>query len=247
MRFKNKVVIVTGSSRGIGKATALEFAKEGANVVVNFNNSKKEADSVVNSIKKIGADSIAIKCDVSDEKQVKQMIDKTLKTFGKLDILVNNAGIVFDVPFSKRTIDQWKRTLDVDLIAVYVCSKLAADVMLKQKEGGRIVNISSINGMNAVSPDSIDYCAAKAGVINLTKSLAMQLAPKILVNCVAPGWVDTEMNSKLPKDYVQSETKRISLKRFSNPAEIAKVVLFLASEDSSYVTGSTITVDGGYQ
>lgn len=246
MRFKNKVVIVTGSSRGIGKATALEFAKEGAKIIVNYNNSKKEADSVVNSIKKLGSYAIAIKCDVSDEKQVKQMIDKTVKTFGKLDILVNNAGIVFDVPFSKRTLDQWKRTIDVDLTAVYVCSKLAADIMLKQKEG-RIINISSINGMNSISPDSIDYCAAKAGVINLTKSLAMQFAPNILVNCVAPGWVDTEMNSKLPKDYVQSEIKKISLKRFSNPAEIAKVVLFLASEDSSYVTGSTITVDGGYQ
>lgn len=244
MRFKNKVVIVTGSSRGIGKATAIEFAKEGAKVVVNYNNSEKEAKAVVNEIKKIGSDALAIKCDVADEKQVKQMIDKAVKTFRRLDVLVNNAGIVFDVPFKERTVEHWRKTLDVDLIGVFICSKHAAQQM---KNGGRIINISSTNGINTYSPDSIDYSAAKAGVINLTKSLAMELAPKILVNCIAPGWVETEMNANLPADYVKDETKKIYLKRFAKPEEIAKAVLFLASEDSSYLTGSVIMVDGGYQ
>ncbi|MBI3259238.1 MAG: 3-oxoacyl-ACP reductase FabG [Ignavibacteriae bacterium] len=246
MKFKNKVVLVTGSSRGIGKATAIEFAKEGAKVVVNYNKSKNEAESVVNDIKKLGSDAISIKCDVSDEKQVKHMIDKAVKTFGKLDILVNNAGVVFDVPFFKRTLEQWKRTIDVDLIGVYICSKYAAQHMMKY-DGGRIINISSTNGISTYHPDSIDYSAAKAGVINLTKSMAMELALKILVNTVAPGWIDTKMNTSLPKDYVKEELEKIFLKRFGKPEEIAKVVLFLASEDSSYLTGSVIMADGGYQ
>ncbi|MBI4154443.1 SDR family oxidoreductase [Candidatus Woesearchaeota archaeon] len=244
MRFRDKVVIVTGSSRGIGKATAIEFAKEGAKVVVNYTKSGKKAGSVVKEINNLGSDGIAIKCDVSNEKEVKKMIEKTVKTFGRIDILINNAGIVFDVPFSKRTVDHWKKTLDVDLIGVFICSKYAAQHM---KAGGQIINISSTNGINAYHPDSIDYSAAKAGVINLTKSMAMELAPKIRVNCVAPGWVETEMNAKLPNSYIRDEIKKIYLKRFAKPHEIAKVILFLASEDASYMTGAVVTVDGGYQ
>jgi 3-oxoacyl-[acyl-carrier protein] reductase len=246
MKFKNKVVLVTGSSRGIGRATAIEFAKEGAKVIVNYYNSKKEADSVVNVIKKLGSEAIAIKCDVSDEKQVKQMFDEVIKRFDRLDILVNNTGIVFDVPFFKRTMEQWRRTLEVNLTGVYICSKYAAQSMLK-RGGGHIINISSTNGINTYNPNSVDYSAAKAGVINLTKTMAIELAPNILVNCVAPGWIETEMNENLPKNYIEKETEKIYLRRFGKPEEIAKVVLFLASDDSSYLTGSVIVVDGGYQ
>ncbi len=192
MKLKDKVALITGSSRGIGEATALLFAKEGARVVVNHSKSDKEVDEVVKKIKKIGSDSIAIKCDVSDEKEVKKMVEKTIGTFG------------------------------------------------------RIVNISSTSGVNSFSTESMDYGAAKAGVIILTRTLAKELAPKILVNSIAPGWIDTYMNKDLPKDYVEKETEKIYLKRFAKPEEVAKAILFLSSDDASYITGITLIVDGGY-
>ena len=244
MKLKDKVALITGSSRGIGEATALLFAKEGARVVVNHSKSDKEVDEDVKKIKKIGSDSIAIKCDVSDEKEVKKMVEKTMETFGRIDILVNNAGIVFDVPFAERTVEQWKKTLDVNLLGVFLCSKYVAPHM--SKNGGRIVNISSTSGVNSFSTESMDYGAAKAGVIILTRTLAKELAPKILVNSIAPGWIDTYMNKDLPKDYVEKETEKIYLKRFAKPEEVAKAILFLSSDDASYITGITLIVDGGY-
>ena len=243
MKLKNKVAIITGSSRGIGKATALLFAKEGANIVINCSKSENEANNVIDEIKKLGVNSLCIKCDVSDEKQVKKMIETTIKKFGKIDILINNAGIVFDVPFKDRTVEQWKKTLDVNLLSVFLCSKYVVPYM---SNGGRIVNISSTNGINSFNPDAMDYDASKAGVIILTKDLAKELAPNILVNSIAPGWVDTAMNKNLPKDFVKRETEKIYLKRFARPEEIAKTILFLASEDASYITGVTLIVDGGY-
>ncbi len=243
-RFDGKVAIVTRSSRGIGKATALSFAGEGASVIVNYSKSQDEAQSAVNEIKKLGSDAIAIKCDVSKEEQVKQMVEETIKKFGKIDILVNNAGIVFDAPFEKRTVEQWKRTLEVNLIGVFLCSKYAAHYMKKQKYGA-IVNVSSTNGIDSFNPESIDYDASKAGVIILTKSLALELAPEIRVNAVAPGWTDTAMNKDLPKNFIKEKTKNIYLKRWSKPKEIANAILFLASDDASFVTGSILKVDGG--
>jgi len=243
MKLKNKVALITGSSRGIGKATALLFAKEGAKIVVNCSKSEKEAGKVVDEIKKLGSDAICIKCDISDEKQVKKMVEQTIKQFGKIDILVNNAGIVIDMPFKERTVEHWKRTLDVNLIGVFLCCKYVAPQMPK---GGRIINISSTNGINSFSPDAMDYDASKAGVIILTRDLAKELSPDIFVNSVAPGWVATAMNKDLPKDFVEKENEKIYLKRFAQPEEIAKAILFLASDDASYITGTTLVVDGGY-
>jgi|SRR3989338_2545271 len=246
MKLKDKVVLVTGASKGIGRATAILFAKEGARVIVNYFNSEEQAKKVVEEIKKAESEAIAIRCDVSQESEVKKMIDEIVNKFGRIDILVNNAGIVFDVPFFKRTVEQWKRTLDVNLIGVFICSRYASEYMKKQKYG-KIINISSTNGTYSYHPDSIDYSAAKAGVINLTKSMAMELAPDINVNSIAPGWVDTSMNKNLPRDYIEKENNKIFLKRFARPEEIASVALFLASEDSSFMTGSNLVVDGGYQ
>ena len=245
MRLKNKIALITGASRGIGKATALLFAQEGAKIVVNYSSSEKEALAVVNEIKKFGSEAIAIKCDVSLEKEVKKMIQQTIDTFGRIDVLVNNAGIVFDVPFFERTVEQWKKTLDVNLLGTFICSKYVSLHMLKQ-DGGKIINVSSTNGIDSFSPASIDYDSSKSGIIILTRNLAKELAPKIQVNSIAPGWVDTEMNKDLPKDFVEEEKNKIYLKRFAKPQEIALAILFFASHDSSFITGSILKVDGGY-
>jgi 3-oxoacyl-[acyl-carrier protein] reductase len=244
MILKNKIALITGSSKGIGKATALLFAKEGAKVVINYFSSEKEAISVVEEINKIGSEAIAIKCDVSQEDQVKEMVQKIISKFGKIDILVNNAGVVFDVPFFKKSVDQWKRTLDVNLLGTFLCSKYVSIHMLKNNYG-KIVNVSSTNGLTFFSPDSMDYDASKAGIIVLTKNLAKELAPNIQVNSVAPGWVDTDMNKDLPMDFIENEKNNIPLKRFAKPEEIAKSILFLVSDDASYITSTVLKVDGG--
>jgi 3-oxoacyl-[acyl-carrier protein] reductase len=246
MKNKNKVALITGSSRGIGKAIALRFAKYGMNIVINYNNSELEANKIVQDIKNKGVDAIAIKCDVSIEEDVKKMINKVIKTFGKIDVLVNNAGIVYDVPLFKKTTNQWKRTFDVNLNGTFFCSKYIAQYMLKQGFGN-IINIASTNGINTTSPDCADYDASKAGIISLTRNLAEELAPKIRVNCIAPGWILTDINKKLPKEYIKEEERRIFAKRFGKPEEIASVALFLATEDSSFVNGSVLVVDGGYK
>lgn len=225
MRFENKVVLITGASRGIGKATALEFAKEGAKIGLDYIGSEKEAENAINEIKKFGVEAVAIKCDVSDEKQVNLMVDKIIKKFGRIDVLVNNAGIVFDVPFNERTIDQWKKTLEVNLIGTFICARAVAKFMKKQKSGS-IVNISSTNGENTYHPDSIDYSASKAGVINLTKSLAMELGPDIRVNSIAPGWVDTEMNKELPEDYLKRNFKEFISREWLSQKKLQKQFFF---------------------
>lgn len=243
MKLKGKVAIVTGSSKGIGKATAILFAKEGARVVVNHTNSPSQAKAVVEKIQALGSDAITVRCDVSQEKDVELMISETVKKFGKIDILVNNAGIVTDLPFKERTVEHWKRTLEVNLIGTFLCAKHAAPHMGK---AGKIINISSTNAIDSFSPEAMDYDSSKAGVIILTRNLAKELAPNIQVNAVAPGWVDTEMNKDLPESFIKEETEKIYMKRFARPEEIANVILFLASNEASYITGSTIKVDGGH-
>lgn len=245
MRLKNKIAIVTGASRGIGRATALLLAQEGANVVVNYLSSTKKADEVVSQIKKIGSDAVSIQCDVSDETQVKSMMEKVVDKYGRIDILVNNTGIVFDVPFTERTVEQWKKTFDTNVLGVFLCSKYASEQM-KRNNQGKIINISSTSGMNSFSPDSMDYDSTKAAVVALTRNLAKQLAPEIQVNSVAPGWVDTDMNIDLPKDYLEDEMQKVYMGRMAQPEDIAKAILFFASNDSDYITGSTLVADGGH-
>lgn len=244
MKLQNKVALITGASRGMGKAIALLFGKEGARVIVNYKQSEEQANQVVEEIKKFGSEAIAIKADVSNENQVKNMVDQIVKQFGKIDILVNNAGIVFDIPFMEKTVEQWNQTLGTNLIGVFLCSKYCASYM---SEGGRIINISSTNGIYSMHPESVDYDASKAGVIAMTKGLAQEMASKrVLVNSIAPGWINTEMNKDLPPDFIKGENERIWIHRFGEPEEIAKAALFLASDDSSYVNGTVLVVDGGY-
>lgn len=206
---------------------------------------KENAEKIANYIEQeYKTETLVVKADVSDEEQVKNMVRETITRFGRIDVLVNNAGIAIDKEFEDRTVEDWKKTLEVNTIGTFLVSKYASENMMKNKSG-KIINISSTNGINTFFPSSIDYDASKAAIINLTYNLAIQFAPYINVNAVAPGWVNTEMNKELPKELIEEETEKIYKKRFAEPEEIAKVICFLASEDAEYINGTVIKVDGG--
>lgn len=243
----NKVALVTGSSRGIGKAIVTDFAEKGYDVIINYQKEENEAKELKETLENnYNIKAITIKADVSIEDEVQDMVRNIINEFGKIDVLVNNAGIAIDKEFEDRTIDDWKQTLNVNLIAPFIVSKYVGNEMLKNKSG-KIINISSTNGINSFFPTSIDYDASKAGLINLTHNLAIQFAPYINVNCVAPGWVNTDINKELSKDLIEEETNRIYKRRFAEPSEIAKVVTFLASDSADFINDEIIKVDGGYQ
>lgn len=244
MNFQNKVVLVTGSSRGIGRSIAVKFAKEGANVIINYRSNETEAKAITEIISSYNSNCMCIKADVSKEQDVKKMIDTIIEKYGHIDVLVNNAGIAIDTDFQDRHVKDWQETLNTNLIGVFLTSKYAGKYMLENKYG-KIINISSTNGIDTLYPYSIDYDASKAGIINMTKNLAIQFAPYVNVNAVAPGWVDTGMNDELSKSYLKSEMEKILLKRFAEPEEIADVILFLASDKARYIDGEIIRVDGG--
>ena len=239
----NKVVLVTGSSRGIGKATIIEFANRGYNVVINYNNSEKEALELKKYIEEnYSVNVLTLKADVSNEEEVKNMISTIINAFGRIDVLVNNAGIVYDRAFEEITVEEFERTLKVNVIGAFIVSREVA----KNMQNGSIINVSSTNGTKTISPECLDYNISKIGLQSLTRDLAYQLKPNIRVNAIAIGWADTDMNKDLPKDYIAEETSKIYLERFAKPSEIAKTICFLASDDSSYINGEVINVDGGY-
>lgn len=242
-----KVALVTGSSRGIGAATIMEFAKKGYSVVINYVNSEEEAMALKKQVEEeYHVASLAIKADVSREEEVSNMIEEVIHTFGHIDCLVNNAGIAIDTLFEDKTVENFRKTLDVNLIGTFLVSKYVGKYMLKEKKGS-IINISSTNGIDTVYPMSLDYDASKAGVISLTRNLAIQYAPYIRVNSVAPGWVLTDMNQELDSEFIKEECESILENRFADPSEIAKVVVFLASDDASYINNEVIRVDGGWK
>ena len=243
----NKVVLITGASRGIGAATARVFASKDYNVVINYNTGETKALDLSKELEQnYNIKTLVIKCDVSNEEEVKNMVEKTIEVFGYIDVLVNNAGIAIDTTFEDKTVENFRRILDVNLIGTFLVSKYVSNYMLKEKKGS-IINISSTNGIDTYYPYSLDYDASKAGVISLTNNLALQLSPYIRVNTVAPGWVNTEMNKELDSEYIKEECEKIVLNRFGEPEEIAKVIYFLASEDASYINSSIIRVDGGFK
>ena len=242
-----KVVLVTGSSRGIGKATIIEFAKRGYDVVINYVNCREEAEELKRKVEEeYHVQALVIQADVSNEVDVKNMVDKIISTFGHIDCLVNNAGIAIDTIFEDKTKENFIKTLNTNLIGPFLVSKEVGKHMLETKKGS-IINISSTNGIDTIYPESLDYDASKAGVISLTKNLALQYAPYIRVNSVAPGWVLTEMNKELDSDFIEEEESKILLNRFAEPSEIAKVIVFLASDEASYINGEVIRVDGGWK
>ena len=221
--MNSKVVLVTGSSKGIGKATIIEFASKGYKVVINYNNSKDEANELKEYVEnKYHTQALAIKADVSNENEVKNMIEQIINEYGHIDVLVNNAGIVYDRSFEEITIDEFKRTLEVNVIGAFIITREVSKYM----KSGSIVNISSTNGTKTISPECLDYNISKVGLQSLTRDLAFQFKPNIRVNAVAIGWADTDMNKDLPQDYIDEEISKIYLKRFADPSEITKTIYF---------------------
>jgi len=246
MDLKNKVAIVTGSRRGIGKEIALALAKAGANVVVSDIN-LDDCNKVVEEIKAIGKKGLAVKADVSNPEDLSQMINLTTEKFGKVDILVNNAGIYMQKSLTDVTEQDFDRVLDINLKGVFLCSKAAVPEMIKQGKG-KIINITSIAGQVGFANSSA-YCASKGAIINMTRELALELAQyKINVNAIGPGVIETDMTKELLKDKATRETllANIPLSRIGKPEDIANAALFLASDNSDYITGITLFVDGGW-
>ena len=244
MVLENKVALVTGASRGIGRQIAISLAKEGAQVIVNYNGSAAKAEEVVNIITEAGGRAEAVQCNVSEYANAEELMKYIIGKYGRVDILVNNAGITRDNLLMKMTEEEFDAVIDINLKGTFNCIKHLSRQMLKQK-GGRIINISSVSGVMG-NAGQANYCASKAGVIGLTKSVARELASRgITCNAVAPGFIETEMTDVLSDSVKEAMNAQIPMKCFGNTEDIAGTVVFLASDAARYITGQVINVDGG--
>jgi len=242
--LENRVAIVTGASRGIGRAIALEFARRGAAVVVNFFASEQPAHEIVDQILAVGGKALAVKADVSDYKQAQDLIKSTVDTFGGLDILVNNAGITRDTLIMMMSEDDWDKVLQTNLKSTFNCSKAAVRTMIR-KRYGRIINITSVSGQMG-NAGQTSYSASKAGQIGFTKALAREVASRnITVNAIAAGYIDTDIWSNVPDEARQAALSLIPLGRKGQPEEIAYAAAFLASDQAAYITGQVLGIDAG--
>ncbi len=244
MLLKDEVAIVTGGTKGIGKAICLLLAEQGAKVIANFSKDGDAAENLKKEAKSRGLDLGLYKADVTQFDQVKAMVEETAAQYGKIDILVNNAGLVRDNFLMLMSDEDWESLVRTNLTSLFYCCRIVIRKMIPQRKG-KIINISSISGMMG-TPGQVNYAATKGGMISFTKSLARELGPfNIHVNAVAPGLIESEVISKMPKEKLESIIKSSSLGRIGKPEEVAQAVLFLASEHSNYITGQTIVVDGG--
>lgn len=239
----NKVVLITGGSSGIGKETVYKFAKNGYDVIFTYNKSKEMSKTIEKDIKSsYNVNIYSIKCDISLENDVKSLANFVKEKTKKIDVLVNNAGIAIDNLFEEKTVEEFKKVIDTNLVGTFSVIKYLGNLI---NDGGSIINISSTNAIDSYYIESIDYDASKIGIISLTHNLAKYYAPRIRVNCICPGWVDTLMNKDLSKEQKDSENKKILLNRFAKPSEIANVIYFIASDEGSYINDAIIKVDGG--
>ena len=244
IRKEEEVALVTGSSRGIGRAIAIELAKRGINIVINNDKDPQEGIEVVNEINKIGQRAIYIQADVSDPDQVKKMIEKIIDEFGRIDILINNAGITRDKMLENMDIDHWDRVISVNLTGTFNCTKSVIKYMKKQGSG-KIINIASVVG-EIGNFGQANYAASKGGVIAFTKTVAKEYAKyDVLVNAIAPGFINTKMVEGIPQEVIRKILEQIPLGRLGEPEEVAKLVGFLASDDANYITGQVINLNGG--
>jgi 3-oxoacyl-[acyl-carrier protein] reductase len=244
MKLKNKTAIITGGANGLGRATALLFAKEGANVVV-ADTDENAGSKVINDIKNSGGRGLFVKVNVSDQEDVNKLVSAALKEFGKLHILINNAGIVSDGRLVKMELEQWQKVIDVNLKGVFVCAQAVSKVLVEQNEGGAIINTSSVVGLYGNFGQS-NYVASKAGVIGMTKTWAKELGKyNIRVNAVAPGFMETDIIKSMPEKVINLMKEKTLLGRLGKPDDIANAFLYLASDEGSYVTGAVLSVDGG--
>ena len=244
MKFEGKVALVTGASRGIGRAIALALAAQGADVAVNYAGSEAAAKEVAAEIEAMGRKAFVIQADIASTEASTSMVDAVVKEFGRIDVLVNNAGITRDGLLMRMKEEDWDAVITTNLKGVFNCTKAAIKYMMKQRSGN-IVNISSIVGVMG-NAGQANYCAAKAGVIGFTKATAKEVAARgIRVNAIAPGFIKTDMTSVLPEKVVEAMLAGIPLNRLGETEDIAKAVLFLASSDANYITGQTLHVDGG--
>ena len=240
-----KTVLVTGSSNGLGREIIKKYAINNYNVVITYNNDYNSAKELEKELKDIyNTNCLVIKCNLSYEEEIKDMIDKIISKYKTIDVLVNNASIAIDTTFEDKTKDNFMKILEINLVGTFLVSKYVSKIMLEQKQGN-IINISSNNAIDSYYVESLDYDASKSGIISLTHNLASYLSPYIRVNCICPGWIDTNMNKSLDDSFRKKEEDKILLKRFATPQEIANVVYFLSSEDASYINDSIIKVDGG--
>ena len=242
--MEGKVAVVTGASRGIGKAIAVKLASKGATVVINYNGSRERAEEVKNEVESAGGKAVIIQCNVADFDACKEFIETVIKEQGRIDILVNNAGITKDGLLMKMSEEDFDAVLDTNLKGAFHTIQAVSRQMLKQRSG-RIVNISSVVGVSG-NAGQANYAASKAGIIGLTKAVAKELGSRgITVNAVAPGFIDTDMTQSLPEKVVEATLAQIPLGKFGEPEQVANAVAFLASEDAGYITGQVLHVDGG--
>ena len=243
----NRVALITGSSRGMGKAEAFEFASRGYDIVINYVASKEKAEQIQTEIReKYGVKAVAIQADLAKETDVRNLAAEALKIFGKVDVLVNNAGIAVYSDFAKKDLAGWQRSMEVNLYAPFLLTQILAPVMAENKYG-KIVNIATIDVMTTYNPESAEYDASKAALISLTKTSSLQYQPYVNVNCVCPGWVATDMNKELPQELLDYQSSKTCKDRMAKPEEVAKLVAFLASDDAEFIDGEVIKIDGGYK
>ena len=241
----SKVVLVTGSSKGIGNAIIKELAKSGYDVVINYNSSETEAYKLQEEIAIYNVKSLVIKCDVSKEDEVKNMIEEIVNKLGSIDVVINNAAVCINDFFRNKNVEDFKKTMEVNVLGAFLVSRIASKYMLNNK-WGRIVNVSSTNGINTYYPICMEYDASKAALISLTHNLAIELSPYVNVNAIAPGFIATESElDGMDEEFIKSEEEKILVKRKGTPEEVAKLVKFLISEDANYINNSVIRIDGG--
>lgn len=241
--MNKKCVLVTGSSIGLGASIIKKYASMGYNTVITYNSHKDEAIELQKEINdKYNTESLVIKCDISKEKDIENLKNEIISKFNKLDVLVNNASIAIDTTFSDKTKENYMKILEVNLVGTFLVSKIMSTIM---NDNSSIINISSTNGIDTYYEYSLDYDSSKAGIINLSHNLANYLSPKIRVNTICPGWINTPMNKDMDMEFKKQEEDKILLKRFAEPNEIANLVYFISSDNASYINDSVIRIDGG--